>query len=369
MRATASFILTFLMALHGWAQTAVAPTRVAVLLPFHTEKGSNDAFNQAMLDYWAGIETAANEWAKNGIITEINLRDFTTDSSFLCSVAGKLWLNQHDLIIGPVYPKQLADLDNGTPISKPWVSPLAPYAFKQASNGISMFANDSLRLLGLCNEFSRCFPHHKVVIISPDKPKNAAQCAATRDRLLALMGHKASVHTWKTQSQSLSPFLETGSDSFLFIYTDQFTAQAHSFLAKKALDTKNSYGIGAFDWLDAQEKSSLSSAQKARMLYPSNVVLNFNDSIVSSISQRLALSEWGEPSKYAYIGYDQFQFLMGHYSANPTMSPLVYGPKNSSPTYQGSIQNINLYPTGYGLGNAGIRLVRVDGEFQIPTVP
>jgi len=369
MKSSAVFILTLLMACQVWSQPAVAPVRVAVLLPFHTEKGSNDAFNQAMLDYWAGIQTASNELAENGINSEINLRDFTTDSSFLCSVAGKLWLNQHDLIIGPVYPKQLADLDKGTPITKPWVSPLAPYAFKQASHGISMFATDSLRLAGLCNEFSRCFPKHKIVIISPDKPKNAAQCAATRDRLLTLLGNQASAHTWKTQSQSLSPALQTGPDSFLFVYTDQFTPEAHSYISRKSLDAKNSYGVGAFDWLDAQEKSNLSNEQKARMLYPSNVVLNFNDSTVSAVSQRLALSEWGEPSKYAYIAYDQFHFLLGHYSANPSMNPLVYGPKNSSPTYQGAIQNIRLYTTGYGLGNAAIRLVRMDGEFQIPIVP
>ncbi|MFM1898991.1 MAG: hypothetical protein RL577_1231 [Bacteroidota bacterium] len=369
MRNLAVFILTLFIILRGWAQTTVAPVRVAVLLPFHTEKGSNDAFNQAMLDYWAGIQSAANELADNGINSEINLRNFTADSSFLCSVAGKLWLNQHDLVIGPVYPKQLADLDRGNPITKPWVSPLAPYAFKQASNGISMFANDSLRLLGLCNEFSRCFPKHKIVIISPDKPKNAAQNAANRDRLKALLGDQATVHTWKTQSQTLTPYLPTGNDSFLFVYTDQFTTEAHSFLSKKALDTRNSYGIGAFDWLDAQEKSPLASEQKARMLYPSNVVLHFNDSTVSSISQRMALSEWGEPSKYAFIAYDQFQFLLGHYSANPSMNPFVYGPRNSSAIYQGAIQNICLYPTGYGLGNAGIRLVRLEGEFQIPIVP
>lgn len=369
MRTIAVFILTILTILNTWAQPTLAPVRVAVLLPFHTEKGSNDAFNQAMLDYWAGIQTAANELAENGINTEINLRNFIVDSSFLCSVAGKLWLNQHDLIIGPVYPKQLADLDKSPPIAKPWVSPLAPYAFQQASNGISMFANDSLRLIGLINEFSRCFPKHKIVIISPDKPKNGPQSAATRDRLIALLGSQASVHTWKTQSQTLSPSLQTGTDSFLFVYTDQFTNEAHYFLSKKALDAKNSYGIGAFDWLDAQEKSSLAFEQKARMLYPSNVVLHFNDSTVSTISQRLALSEWGEPSKYAFIGFDHFQFLIGHYSANPSMNPLVYGPKNSCPTYQGCIQNISLFPTGYGMGNAGIGLVRIEGEFQIPIVP
>lgn len=369
MRNSVAFIIAFTLSLPAWAQTSVASVRVAVLLPFHTERGSNDAFNQAMLDYWAGIQTAANDLAEDGILSEINLRDFTADSSFLCSVAGKLWLNQHDLIIGPVYPKQLGNLDQGAPITKPWVSPLAPYAFKQASHGISMFANDSLRLLGLINEMVRCFPTHKIVVISPDKPKNAAQSAATRDRLMALLGTRASAHTWKTQSLSLSPALQTGMDSFLFVYTDQFTPEAQFYLSKKALDTRNSYGIGAFDWLDAQEKVSLVGDQKARMLYPSNIVLQFADSTVSQISQRLAIAEWGEPSKYAFIGYDQFQFLVGHYSANPSMNPLVYGQRNLNPTYQGCIQNIRLFPTGYGLGNAGIRLVRIEGEFQIPIAP
>lgn len=369
MKSFVAFILTLTYSLFTWAQPAVAPVKVAVLLPFHTEKGQNDAFNQAMLDYWAGIQTAAIDLAQNGIIAEINLRNFNADSSFLCSVAGKLWLNQHDLIIGPVYPKQLADLDKGSPISKPWVSPLAPYAFQSATKGISMFANDSLRLLGLCNEFTRCFPTHKIVVISPDKPKNAKQNAATRDRLLELLGTQASAYTWKTQTNSLSPVLQTGADSFLFVYTDQFTAEAHYYISKRALDAKNSYGVGAFDWLEAQEKSSLVSEQKARMLYPSNIVLDFRDSVVCQISQELALSEWGDPSKYAFIAYDQFTYLLGHYAAIPSMNPLIYGQRNQSPTYQGSIQNISLFPTQYGLGNAGIRLVRLDGEFQIPIVP
>ncbi|MFZ9755307.1 MAG: hypothetical protein ACO3DK_04655 [Bacteroidia bacterium] len=363
-----SLLLLSIVSFKATAQHS--PVRVAVLLPFHAEKGANDAFNQAMLDYWLGIQTAAEDLGTNGIPCEIDLRDFKNDSLFFCSVAGKLWLNNHDLILGPVYPKQLKSMDQDYTITKPWVAPLAPYAFQSASNGISMFASDSVRLLGLASEIQRCYPRHKIAIISPDKPKNAAQSQKTEAQLLRLLeGSSVSKHIWKTSSKSLSPALSTGSDSFLFVYTDQFTPEAQSYLSKRALDATNSYAIGQFDWLDAQAAVSLPVDQKNRMLYPGNVVLDFLDSTVSYLAQRMTVSQWGEPSKYAYLGYDHLLFLVSHFSVSPSLQPLYFRQQQLSPTFQGSIQNIRLTPTGHGMANAGIRLVRIEGEYQIPVNP
>ena len=371
------------------SSTTQGPLRIGIALPFHASGTKSNALSDAMLDYYLGIKLAFQELETDGFKANVSVYDTEpTDSLPLNQLALKtLAANKNfidnQIIIGPVYEQNFKDLltspsgswitngnrpnlgtipSGGTPqeglTGNPqlWISPLTyikPKAQKGLNLGpypnINFFINDTLRYKAVAKNVVRMFPKHRICLIidaaKSSKPKALiykASMAKSTNRLIT-------IHTIK--DGVLTPSLPKRDSIVLVACTEEVALRTT--LEKMIEKRQQCWIIGDLSWFE--DKRFYSGQNDEMCIYPTVNFTDFHDTATLHFSKKFFVTYGTEPSRFAFIGYDQGNYL--------GFSTMAFGPNfvSSLPdaTYEGLINSIHIRGGGSAPYNDGIRFVMI----------
>jgi hypothetical protein len=323
---------------------------VGLLLPFYSDTSfsvSDKEISQATLDYYAGMRIAAEDLNDWNVTVNFRVWDYRKmDESELSKLPKSKEFQDLDVFYGPITQKGVdlisANLQHTHFL---WVSPLRNLKLPKSVESVNLFSHDSLRIQGLIETLKEKYPSHQLCLIYEASPNT--QIAYYRKHLKnqrfnftehQLSGGKITPKLPKSDELLL---VNVGTSSFSRI--SQFNA-----LNKKG----ESYIVGSFSWYDDFAPSE--NVDESKIIYPNVNAVEPDNLEVYPFLKKFALSEKAEPSKFAFMGYDQLFVLGAHFASNGKMSLSDF--PNAS--YKGLINTLHFKSIGgKTYENKGIRLI------------
>jgi hypothetical protein len=258
-----------------------------------------------------------------------------------------------DLIVGPVYEEGMRKTEAFCIENKILlVSPLK--YFQSSTDGVStinFFTSDSLRMAAVMKNAFKMFPKHRFYIVS-----DGSASAKRNSGILKKVCTELKVPNYRSVSMAagkITPAI-VRNDSIVLISAVEGTG-IKADLLNQIKNKKASWVMGHHDWLSSYK--SVANLNEPRLLYPEMTIKNLQDSTVKIFTEAFYDTYLGDPSKYAFIGYDQGLFL-GY-------GLMGFGKSFWSSTlglnYQGLINHIQLEqdPDGNEINNNGLHFIRI----------
>jgi hypothetical protein len=348
------FLFMFAWTGQLWSQNQNKQYKVALILPFKTS-GYHGSVGEAMLDYYEGFKVAIKGLESDGLKMQLYVFDSEKDSLSMDDIFAHPDLAKMDIIVGPVYENQLNQmLDFCTKNKILLVSPLKYFPVKSAnSKVINFFTPDSTRLASAVIESSNYFPAHRFYIVRDLTPQSIKNAAIMR-RACAKQG----ISNYKSVLFSGGKFTPaiTRTDSVILLCA--IPSEGIKPSLESAVKTKrNSFLIGYHDWYVNME--SFYNINEKKTLYPVVNFINSADSAADYFEKKFLDEYAGEPSKYAYIGFDQATYIS--YGLMAFGKDFYKHLPNAG--YRGFINVIHLENGPNCIYNTGMNLVQIiDGE-------
>lgn len=368
-------------------QPTQGPLRIGIALPFHASGTKQNALSDAMLDYYLGLKLAFQELEAEGFKANVTVYDTEPTDSLplnqlaLKNIASNKNFIDNNIIIGPVYEQNFKDLissPNGSWINsanKPtlasvpngsttsenisgnpqlWISPLTyikPKAQKGLSTGpfpnINFFINDTLRYKSVAKNVVRMFPKHRICLIIDAAKTSKPKALIYKASMFKPNGKLVTIHTIK--DGVLTPALPKRDSIILVACTDDVAVRIP--LEKLIEKRQQCWIIGDLSWFE--DKRYYSGLNDEICIYPTVNFTDFHDTATLHFSKKFFSTYGTEPSRFAFIGYDQGSYL--------GFSSMAFGPNfvSSLPdaTYEGLINSIHIRGGGSAPYNDGIRFV------------
>ncbi|MBS3914266.1 MAG: hypothetical protein KG003_07180 [Bacteroidetes bacterium] len=338
------------------AQPVNKQYRVGLVLPFHSS-GTQSTLSEAMLDYYEGFKMAAQYLEAEGLNLKLYVFDSEKDSFEFNRILKHPDLKTMDIIVGPVYAESMSAMEDFcNKYNILLVSPLKYFVPKtDFKNVINFFAPDSLRLSSIAEKCAKKYPKHKIYIVQ-DKSKNSiAEALIIRKKLKAMQ--MPFVRTTTLTDGKLNP-IPSHLDSVILISTISNKETKSALLT--AIKKKNeSYLFAHLDW--NEKIGSTFEMDEPQTIYPEVNFVSYHDSFAIHFREQFFELYSGEPSKYAYIGYDQATYLCygmmtfgrGFYTHLPDAE------------FRGLINVIKLYPSSNSMVNLGLNYLQIIEEERV----
>jgi len=341
--------------------------KIGILLPFSTNGSDKENKNaEAIFDYYQGAKLALNQLEKEGFKSTVQVWDINKDSLELDKLFKSAEFQGLDVLIGPISQKYVNQISKRLKnAGTTWVSPLKSLNLPNSNYNLNFFSPDSLRMRGLGYALSDQFKFHKYCLITDGSSQSKKDASTLKFVLQSLSkSRKMSIHQFS--GTTFTPPLPM-KDSIICINTfSNQTAkiQLVKFAMGKINDKKNAtyrnstYIVGHFNWY---ENLSLSQdASEDKIIYPAINFLNQADSSTAEYTKLYVEKNFGEPSRFAFQGYDQMLFL-GYglmFGGNPFLTTL---PNSNS---VGFINTFRPYRIGKRFYNIGVRLISLENHEQ-----
>jgi hypothetical protein len=313
-----------------------------------------------MLDYYYGFRTAAEDLEQDGLKLKLFVYDTQKDSNSLNNTLDLPALKTMDIIVGPVYDKEMAMVEKFCNANN--ILLISPLKFCKPnlkdSKIINFFVADSVRIQALTAKVIANYPGYKFYLAT-DNSKKSKDYLGIMKRELNRQKKSA-----KTLIYNNAPIAPTAlpKDSVVILSTIATTSSKDILL--KAVKAKNrGYLIGHIEWHSAS--LSTFGIDEPRLIYPEMNFTNPADSAASKFHQQFLNQKYIEPSKYAYIGYDQATYLC--YSLMAFGTDFINHLPDAE--YRGFINGIRLTNTPYGIQNTGLNFIQIVGEERIEYKP
>ena len=345
-----------------------AEYKIGILLPFSSDGTNKDNKNaEAIFDYYQGVKIALSQLEKDGFKSKVYVWDLNNkDSVELENLYKTAEFQSLNLLIGPISQKYIPQIvkkikNNATC----WVSPLKSLNIPNGLTSLNFFSPDSLRMRGLGYAVSDQFKMHKFCLVTDGSSQSRKDANTLKFVLQNLSkGRKVSIHTFS--GTTFTPNLPN-KDSVICIntFTNQTAkVQLVNYVSGKINDKKNasfrsaSYVVGHFNWF---ENISLSqNVDEAKIIYPAINFINLTDSSTGEFIKTFLETNYSEPSRFGYQGFDQMLFL-GYalmYSGEEFLNTV---PNANS---VGFINTIRPYKIGKRYFNIGVRLISLGNHEQ-----
>lgn len=286
------------------AQNAIREYRVVLILPFHS-KGGNVSLRNAMLDYYEGFKMSAEDLAMDGLNLKLYIFDHTKDSTALERILDHPDLPKMDVIVGPVYDKnidtvsQFCDRENIL-----FVSPLRYYNNPNPGHPmINFYVPDSVKLRSMVEKTLAHFPNHHYVIANDNSEVSIENTALIR-RKLKLAGIR-SVKILNVKDIITADMIVETDSVILLSATENISLKP--VLEKSIAGKRHSYLIAHFNWYEPIKNTK--DIHQPNIIYSSSNFIDPLDSSTRSFKKKFKSMYYGLPSKYAYIGYDQATYI------------------------------------------------------------
>jgi len=276
---------------------------VALVLPFMAQSESN-GLTSPMLDFLEGIQIALKDLEQKGMAIKVTVYDSRKDSLTVEALLLKEEFKHMDLIIGPVFEKNLTLLENHCAMYHiPLVVPLKYYSKQTKTNFplFNVFPTDSVFYHCLGKSVATEYGNHKVsTVTTSDETK--------------IMARKHFVSGYKSVSNSPIGNVNAnncntavaGDSNLLFIPTVSESEMRTCLDLLK--NKKNVCVLGLKEWLDFTV-IDYPIWDKLNVHYGSKFFITNSDSTIQDLRIRYRYDFKGEPSQYFYIAYDEMMFF------------------------------------------------------------
>lgn len=345
------FVLPLFSVQYLFAQNHHKKTyKIALVLPFKST-GNHTAVGEAMLDYYQGFAMGAKKLEEEGLKAEISVYDSEKDSFALETLLQSGSLDNTNLIIGPVYPEKLAMVEKyGQTKGITVVSPLKYCKPAFQGNGlINFFTPDSIRIRAAFEKAIKIYPKHRFYIISDasaDSKKDAARIKNAAKQLGFTQIKFITINNGKLSSPINRP------DSFVILNTIEKISIKPE-LEKLIKNKKQSWIIAHHDWHGTFR--TIVNKNEPHILYPEVTVNTPGDTASVEFEDLYYATYFSDPSKYAYIGYDQATYL--GFGLMAFGDSFVNNSVNMD--YRGFINHIHLKKFNKEVVNFGLHFIRL----------
>ena len=351
------------------------PISIGVLLPYQAQYLKQTEFTNLMLDYTTGFNMALEDMQKSGFKFTALVDFWDTDpSDSLPGLQGPVYEKQlalqlnkkaYDILIGPVYEKSFQSYTSLiNPKPHLWVSPLREIKITNGLPQVNLFMSDSLKPIAVAKTVVLTFPNHRHCIVT-DGSSSAKKKGTIMETVLKKelkKGKNVSVHTYK--NGVFTPPLPKKKDSLIIsVCSEDIKLRLPISKEIESAEINHSYVIGDISWFE--DSRFYTSQNQFNCLYPTINYVDIVDSSSIDFAQRFFKKNLAEPSKFAYIGYDQAKFLLNNF--------LMYNKHleiaEKSRIEYGLINNFSLSKSFTKFDdatwiNAAVRLVRIDNNMS-----
>lgn len=341
----------FLTAITAFAQKHhIKKYKIALVLPFKSA-GNHSAVGEAMLDYYQGFVMGARRLEEDGFKAEISVFDSEKDSFALENLLQGGTLDDASIIVGPVYPKDMAPVEQYCRNKK--ITLISPLKYcKPALEGsgmVNFFVPDSVRFISTFEKAVKIFPKHRFYIVS-DAGAESKKDAARIKKAAREMGFN------QIKFVTLNNGKFTGSinrsDSFIIFSTIEKTSIKPE-LEKLIKNKKQSWIIAHHDWHGTYK--TIVNKNDPWILYPEVSVKTPGDTSSVIFEDLYYETYFSDPSKYAFIGYDQALFT--GYGLMSFGDSFINHLLNMD--YRGFINHIHLKKFNNEVVNFGLHFIRL----------
>lgn len=326
--------------------------KLGLLLPFKTAE-SGSSVGEAIMDYYQGFSLAMKELEEAGFKAKVYVYDTDKDSQALDRLLNLKELREMDLIIGPVYDEEMRKTESFcTANNILLVSPLKYFKpLNTGSTTINFFTSDSLRTVSTMKKAYQMFPKHRFFIVSDGSASSKINAGIMKKVCIDL--NIPNYRSVSIAAGKMTPAISRN-DSIVLISAIE-KSEIKTDLLSQLKNKKASWIIGHHEWFGGYK--SVANLNEPRLLYPEITIKTSTDSGVMVFSNLFYETYLGDPSKYAFIGYDQGLFLgYGLMSFGPT-----FWSNTSGLDYKGLINHIQLSECDgcNEINNNGLHFIRV----------
>jgi LysM repeat protein len=289
--------------------------KVGLFLPFYLNpENEYSSRSRIGLDFLAGARLAADSLKKQGYSLNIHVFDTQNDSDFIHGVFSTPEFAGSDLIIGPLYSQSfLSVADKAKELGIPAISPFSQSAalIDGYPNVIKVTPTDELQMKELATNLIRQFPGAKFTLLTTDLPKDKN----LSDSFLASWNEpnkqpkpeltQISFNEFRTNLSSLDVVKQ---NIVILLSTEEVKLIE---LTNKLEKLSNKYRIrlvGLQSW-NLFDNVDMNLLNKLKFTYVSYLWQNFNSGPSMAFQKRFLDEFKGEPSYYAYQGFDVMHFF------------------------------------------------------------
>lgn len=348
--------------LHAQPKPFKKEYRVVLTLPFKSKSSSLNTLSEAMFDYYQGVKTALTQLEEEGLNMKLYVFDAAKDSQSLDHVLSHPDVAKADLFIGPVYGQELKKVEAFCKDHQiPLVSPLKYYPSTiKGLNLMNFFPDDTLKTMTIALQTAKLFPKHKIYIVTDNTPTSTLWANHLK-KGLQLGGYQKSKNLVLNQHK-FSGAAPKG-DSIIYLSAIPGVAD-RTYLQNQLKNKYASWVIGHHDWVE--NTTSTFDLDHEFVIYPDLNHINYGDSATKIFRSYFREHYKGEPSKYAFIGYDQMRYLAYHLMAFGALN--VESKSLNGGQYHGLINCIGFVPSvkkNSGFDNMGVHFLLIrDGKFE-----
>lgn len=324
--------------------------KVALILPFKST-GNHTAVGEAMLDYYQGFMMGAKSLESEGLNAEISVYDSEKDSAALENLLQSGLLDKTSLVIGPVYPDKMAAVEQYC-INKSitLISPLKYYKPSNPGNGvINFFTPDSLRMRATFEKAIKVFPRHRFYVISDASTESKKD--ATRIKIAARKLGFSQIKFITLSNGKLSGPINRNDSIIVFNTIEKISIKPE--LEKLLKNKKQSWIIAHHNWHGTYK--TIVNKDEPSIIYPEVTVNTPGDTTSTAFEDLYYETYYSDPSKYAFIGYDQALFM--GYGLMAFGDSFIKNTLNMD--YRGFINHVHLIRNENEVINFGVHFIRL----------
>lgn len=322
--------------------------KVVVMLPFCIGMSDKSKIRDIMAEYYEGIEMAIDELSAMGMKMDLKVLDTKMDSLEVIRLLSDPELQKTDLIIGPVYDNEIAEVVKFCTIYKiPLILPLR-YHPNTTGGEFPLFncnAVDSLQFFYTGKHAATAFRNFQCIVLDEAVPGQISMAARNFRKGFELAAGRPC--TIIPAPLSAPEDFWNGKDSILLFYTGKSPASCNHAIAQK--EKPKRVVAGPADWLniDRVDYHVLND-----LYFYDAYSVPYNDTAYKSFRLQYRSKYGGDPERYTIIGYDQFMFFGSALMAFGIRFPGFILDKEFNYTHR----TFHFVPRGNLIENAGTNL-------------
>jgi len=292
---------------------------IAILMPFKASDYVNASRNDSLLkktkmalELYEGVLLGIEHLKEMGSNVNVYVYDTENSESTTQNIVSQLYGHQLDMIIGPVYNKNLRIVaqyakNNGIPL----VSPLSPSTTITKDNAYYFIVNSGIRshTYRMLDFISGNFPGHNVLTLSRGNNKEIMLSDAMETYAFSNPNIQMYQKVFVNYETELEDYIDSLSNTVVIVpsFNELFvneTLRRLNILAQ----TRNITVFGMPNWVE-MESVDLDYLEKLNFHYTSDFWVNQRSPIHSKFENLYKSRYKTKPSEYAYKGYDLMLFF------------------------------------------------------------
>lgn len=277
--------------------------------------------NEMMLAYYSGCLMAFDSLKNNGFKLNVNVYDTGADTVLLSALFDRNELKNADIIIGPVYTKQLQFIRDRISEKTILISPFSDYEKVNMEMKSVIWSNPGkVGRFGAISNYAALNPQYRYIIVYNNNDISRGEALSLKDNMIKnstkLNSHDSlfvAVISYSEASGSALSALMSQSTLNVVICEDKSEAQVSSIMAKLIQIKKTDICLlGEMSWLDYRSIDA-SYFNTLKFSFTAPYWVDYSSPAVKNFIYKYREIFVAEPLAYSFAAYDQMLYLLNNY--------------------------------------------------------